>query len=88
MDNGIKVTKSLLGAQHVSYLCPKCGDGLRSPLAEAGKPDTCPNCNARFTFRGPNTCDKSLRPSRPRNGNDGRKLSNAVRRNSASAKPD
>jgi len=52
MDNEIKITKSLLGAQHVSYHCPKCGDDLRSPLTEAGRPDTCPNCNARFVVPG------------------------------------
>lgn len=52
MEIAFQLTKSLLGHHHVSYKCPKCGDDLRSPLAEAGKPDTCPNCNARFIVPG------------------------------------
>ncbi len=49
---GVQITKSVFGRHHVSYKCPRCGDDLRSPLADAGKPDTCPNCNARFVVPG------------------------------------
>jgi len=52
MGTGFQVTKSAFGRHHVSYHCPKCGEGLRSPLTEAGKPDTCPNCSARFIVPG------------------------------------
>jgi Zn-finger nucleic acid-binding protein len=36
----------------VHYTCPKCGLSLNSPLSDAGKPDSCPDCRTRFVVPG------------------------------------
>ena len=48
----VKITKSVFGGLRVGYECPKCRERLRSPLTDAGKADTCPNCHAQFTVPG------------------------------------
>jgi DNA-directed RNA polymerase subunit RPC12/RpoP len=47
-----KLHKTLLGTYNVKYLCPKCKRTLENPLAEAGREDACPNCNAVFKVPG------------------------------------
>ena len=34
------------------YTCPTCGDGLESPLGEAGTSQNCPTCKAAFVTPG------------------------------------
>ena len=48
----VKITKSVFGGLRVGYECPNCRERLRSPLTDAGKADTCPNCHAQFTVPG------------------------------------
>jgi len=47
-----KVAKNWLGSLTVRYLCPHCGEGLRSPIGDAGKEDYCPDCRNRFIVPG------------------------------------
>lgn len=49
-----KFAKSFFGTLCVSYLCPNCGEPLRSPFTDAGKPDYCPTCRAQFVVPGSN----------------------------------
>ena len=46
------VSKSIIGKQFVSYRCGQCGTSLESPLEDAGKADTCPQCSFAFTVPG------------------------------------
>src|SRR5690349_9985209 len=47
-----KVGKGLVGGYTVSYACPRCSTALKSPLAEAGQADICPECNSQFVVPG------------------------------------
>ena len=49
--------RQLLGAKRVGYDCPRCASRLRSPLADAGKKDSCPDCNTFFIVPGKNALD-------------------------------
>ena len=40
------------GKLNVQYACPKCGESLLSPIAEAGTTDTCPGCSTQFEVPG------------------------------------
>ena len=42
----------MFGKHSVHYVCPKCGERLKSPLADAGKQDSCPDCRALFVVPG------------------------------------
>jgi uncharacterized Zn finger protein (UPF0148 family) len=47
-----KPSKNLFGKISLTYPCPGCGRGLRSPLDDAGTADDCPFCDTRFTVPG------------------------------------
>ena len=47
-----EISKSFFGTICVRYLCPKCGEPLRSPLTDAGKLDYCPTCRVQFVVPG------------------------------------
>ncbi len=44
----VEVRKGLWGGHKVHYDCPLCGDRLVSPLSDAGKAESCPNCKSEF----------------------------------------
>ena len=46
------VKKSVLGGYTVAYRCPRCNSSLKSPLNDAGKSDTCPDCGTPFLVPG------------------------------------
>jgi DNA-directed RNA polymerase subunit RPC12/RpoP len=54
----VEFKKSLLGRRTVSYDCPRCAARLSSPLEEAGKKDSCPDCGATFTVPGTEELDR------------------------------
>lgn len=47
-----EITKNLLSEHTVHYQCSECETRLKSPLGDAGKTDSCPNCRASFTVPG------------------------------------
>ncbi len=47
-----RLRKARLGALRVVYHCPRCRGELESALAEAGKPDACPQCGCDFEVPG------------------------------------
>lgn len=50
------VSQGLLGRGHrLDFHCPRCRVPLHAPLADAGKPDNCPECRASFTTPGRST---------------------------------
>lgn len=53
MTGEYRVYKRWLGQGHtVRYACPRCGEGLRSDLEEAGRADRCPVCGMEFRVPG------------------------------------
>src|SRR5205809_7415739 len=48
----VHVKKNLLGGYTVSYDCPQCSAKLKSPIDDAGKSDTCPQCGRQFIVPG------------------------------------
>lgn len=52
MAHLVEVKKRLFGGHSLSYSCPRCQEGLSSPLDDAGKVDTCPECGVGFTVPG------------------------------------
>jgi hypothetical protein len=48
----VKIKRRLLGGYVASYHCPHCSSSLNSPLDDAGKSDTCPQCGASFVVPG------------------------------------
>ena len=46
------VHRNLVGLHFVKYVCPKCKTRLRSPLADAGNVDKCPDCGQDLTVPG------------------------------------
>ena len=46
------IRKRFLNTYTVHYFCPRCGGGLKSPLSDAGKADSCPDCLWRFIVPG------------------------------------
>ena len=66
-----KVTKGLLGGKRqVKYACPQCGEGLHSPLEDAGNSDTCPACGVGFTVPGERELLKQREEERASNAAD------------------
>lgn len=51
-DPPYEMRKNLLGQYIVHYVCPKCGERLRSAISDAGNPDTCPACHGKFLVPG------------------------------------
>src|SRR5262245_18592383 len=50
---GIELKRSLFGGGYtVGYECPNCKTRLKSPLEDAGKTDTCPDCKQPFVVPG------------------------------------
>src|SRR5215471_16687710 len=50
---GIELKRSLFGGGYtVGYECPNCKTRLKSPLDDAGKTDTCPDCKHPFVVPG------------------------------------
>jgi len=50
---GIELKRSLFGGGYtVGYECPHCKTRLKSPLEDAGKTDTCPDCTQPFVVPG------------------------------------
>jgi hypothetical protein len=50
---GIELKRSLFGGGYtVGYECPNCKTRLKSPLEDAGKTDTCPDCQQPFVVPG------------------------------------
>lgn len=47
-----EVRKNVLGKYTVHYVCPKCGEGIKSSIFDAGNPDTCPACHTKFIVPG------------------------------------
>lgn len=58
--------KKTLTGHCLSYTCPKCGDALRSPLAEAGTRQTCPQCGAVHVVPGQQEVAEFLRAEQVR----------------------
>jgi uncharacterized Zn finger protein (UPF0148 family) len=58
MTSRFVIKKGLLGGHSVAYECPKCSTGLKSPLDEAGKSDTCPQCGTQFVVPGTEERDR------------------------------
>jgi hypothetical protein len=54
----LELKTSVLGRQSLSYDCPHCETGLTSPLDDAGKDDTCPDCGESFAVPGSDERDK------------------------------
>jgi Zn-finger nucleic acid-binding protein len=52
MNNPVQIKNGLLGRRSISYGCPRCKTRLTSPLDDAGKSDTCPECGAVFAVPG------------------------------------
>lgn len=50
--NRVEIKKGLFGGRSVGYDCPNCKARLTSPLDDAGKQDSCPDCGARFVVPG------------------------------------
>jgi hypothetical protein len=48
----MQVTKNLFGRYSIKYDCPQCKSRLTSPLNDAGKADSCPDCGAAFRVPG------------------------------------
>lgn len=48
----LEIKTSVLGRQSLSYDCPHCETGLTSPLDDAGKDDSCPECGGSFAVPG------------------------------------
>lgn len=48
----IQVAKNLFGRHSVKYDCPQCKSRLTSPLDDAGKQDSCPDCGVSFLVPG------------------------------------
>lgn len=53
-DLSYEVKKNVLGQYAVHYVCPKCGEGLKSVISDAGNSDTCPVCHTQFVVPGSN----------------------------------
>ena len=53
-----EISKNWLGFRSVKYSCPHCGERLRSPLGDAGKQDSCPNCNSPFLVPGKDSLER------------------------------
>lgn len=50
---GIELKRALFGGGYtVGYECPNCQTRLKSPLDDAGKTDTCPDCKKPFVVPG------------------------------------
>lgn len=49
---GIELKRTLFGGYTVGYDCPNCKSRLKSPLDDAGKTDTCPDCKQPFAVPG------------------------------------
>jgi uncharacterized Zn finger protein (UPF0148 family) len=50
---GIELKRALFGGGYtVGYECPNCKTRLKSPLDDAGKTDTCPDCKQTFVVPG------------------------------------
>src|SRR5881392_2535656 len=47
-----RVRTKLGGVLIVEYPCPRCSATLKSPLEDARKPDSCPECGATITVPG------------------------------------
>jgi len=47
-----RLSKTLTGKLNVHYQCPKCKEGLKNSLDDAGATDTCPKCNSSFVVPG------------------------------------
>ncbi len=47
-----RLRKARLSSLRVVYHCPRCRGELESALAEAGKPDACPQCGCDFEIPG------------------------------------
>lgn len=56
-DN-VKIKKGILGGHAISYDCPHCSAAIKSPLDDAGKSDTCPQCNRQIIVPGAGQRDR------------------------------
>src|SRR4051812_40228017 len=52
MPERVHVKKSMFGGHIIGYDCPQCFAKLKSPLDDAGKSDTCPQCGRQFIVPG------------------------------------
>lgn len=52
MGTLVQVKRRLLGGHLLVYGCPKCQTRLTSPLDDAGKSDSCPDCGTTFVVPG------------------------------------
>lgn len=52
MDERVRIKKGIFGGFTVGYDCPNCATGLKSPLDDAGKSDTCPQCGKNLVVPG------------------------------------
>jgi Zn-finger nucleic acid-binding protein len=52
MSARLEIKRGISGGYSVRYLCPHCGERLRSSLHDAGKQDDCPTCLKRFIVPG------------------------------------
>lgn len=52
MSDQVEIKKGFLGGYTIGYDCRNCSSRLKSPLDDAGKPDTCPDCGTQFVVPG------------------------------------
>ena len=52
MNDNVKLKKSVFGGYTLHYSCSRCASELKSPLSDAGKSDTCPDCGTKFVVPG------------------------------------
>ncbi len=52
MSDQVEIKKVFLGSYTIGYDCRNCSSRLKSPLDDAGKPDTCPDCGTQFVVPG------------------------------------
>lgn len=50
--SNIEIKRNLLGVYSIGYNCPNCNARLKSPLNDAGKTDSCPDCKHTFVVPG------------------------------------
>jgi hypothetical protein len=58
MSTRVDIKRGLLGRYVIGYDCPHCSGRLKSPIDEAGRTETCPECGLQFVVPGKTECDR------------------------------
>jgi uncharacterized OB-fold protein len=64
----MSIKKTLTGGHYFSYVCPQCDDALRSPLAEVGTNQSCPQCGVVHVVPGKREAEEFLVAEEVRKG--------------------